>query len=154
MRLFSPEEPQPYQTTRPHPVASGSRSHSSFMNQPEVLTPPADGANRQIREISLHEFTSIPRTERPVLIDVREASEWQTGHAEGALHLSRGSIEQHIHELAPDPATFIICYCSGGNRSALAAESLQKLGYTHVGSLSGGFKAWKEAGEHVTYPEA
>ncbi|RYD83528.1 MAG: sulfurtransferase [Verrucomicrobiaceae bacterium] len=124
------------------------------MNQHDSSTQLADGAKCQIREISLHEFTSIPRTERPVLIDVREESEWQAGHAEGALHLSRGTIEQHIREIAPDPATSIVCYCSGGNRSALAAESLQTLGYTHVASLSGGFKAWKEAGEHVTYPEA
>ena len=76
---------------------------------------------------------------------MREAEEFQKGHAAGATPLSRGVLELKIEQAVPDPATPIICYCGGGSRSALAAESLQKMGYTNVASMSGGFKGWKLA---------
>ena len=63
-----------------------------------------------------------------------------------AVHLSRGILELRIEQVIPDASTPLICYCGGGSRSALAADSLQKMGYTNVASLAGGFKAWKEAG--------
>jgi rhodanese-related sulfurtransferase len=81
-----------------------------------------------------------------VLIDVRESEEFANGHAEGAIHLSRGVLELRIEETVSDPATAVVCYCGGGSRSALAADNLQKMGYTNVASLAGGFKAWKQAG--------
>ena len=81
-----------------------------------------------------------------MLIDVREESDWQEDHAQGAKHLSRGVIELEIEEQIPDPKTPIICYCGGGSRSALVAESLQKMGYENVRSMAGGLRAWKEAG--------
>ena len=81
-----------------------------------------------------------------MLIDVREAEDWQEGHAPGAIHVSRGTIELEIEEKAPALDTPIICHCGGGSRSALVAESLQKMGYTNVRSMAGGFKAWKQAG--------
>jgi rhodanese-related sulfurtransferase len=80
-----------------------------------------------------------------LLIDVRESEEFAKEHATGAIPMSRGTIELKIEAQAPDVATPIICYCGGGSRSALAAESLQRMGYTKVSSLSGGFKAWKDA---------
>jgi rhodanese-related sulfurtransferase len=81
-----------------------------------------------------------------MLIDVREADEFATEHAAGAVHISKGALEMKIEQQAPDAATPIILYCGGGNRSALAAENLQRMGYTHVASMSGGFKAWKDKG--------
>jgi phage shock protein E len=81
-----------------------------------------------------------------LLIDVRELEDWQQGHAPAAIHMPRGTVELDIEEKAPALDTPIICHCGGGSRSALVAESLQKMGYTNVKSLAGGFKAWKQAG--------
>ena len=86
------------------------------------------------------------QSEGAVLIDVREGDEFAKGHAKGAIHLSKGVVELRIEETVPDVATPIICYCGGGSRSALAADNLQKMGYTNVASMAGGFKAWKDAG--------
>jgi phage shock protein E len=81
-----------------------------------------------------------------LLIDTREAEEFAKEHVEGAIHLSKGVIELKIEPTVPDTSTPIICYCGGGYRSALAVDNLQKMGYTNVQSLAGGFKAWKGAG--------
>ena len=78
--------------------------------------------------------------------DVRSAEDWQAGHARGARHLERGAVELEIEEQIPDLDQRIICYCGGGSRSALVAESLQMMGYRNVRSLAGGFRAWQEAG--------
>ena len=80
------------------------------------------------------------------LIDVREESDWHAGRAAGAKHLSKGIIELEIEEQVPNLDQPIICYCGGGSRSALVADSLQKMGYTNVKSMTGGLGAWKEAG--------
>lgn len=81
-----------------------------------------------------------------VLIDVREDNEFEAGHARGARHIGRGIIERDIIEAFPDKSTELILYCGGGYRSALAADMLQKMGYTNVLSMDGGWKAWKESG--------
>lgn len=81
-----------------------------------------------------------------ILLDVREESEWQTGHLPGAQHLGKGIIERDIEERFPDPDAEMVLYCGGGYRSALAADALQKMGYTNVISMDGGFRGWKEAG--------
>lgn len=81
-----------------------------------------------------------------VLIDTREESEWANGHLPRALHLGKGIIERDIEATVPDVNTEIILYCGGGFRSALAADNLQKMGYTNVSSMDGGFRGWKEAG--------
>lgn len=83
--------------------------------------------------------------ERFHLIDVREESEWAAGHVAGATHLSKGVIERDIDRMIPDTNAKIILYCGGGYRSALAADSIQKMGYTNVESMDGGFRAWAEA---------
>lgn len=80
------------------------------------------------------------------LIDVREDNEWERGHADGAEHFGRGIIERDIETAAPDHDAELILYCGGGYRSALAADNLQRMGYTNVYSLAGGWKAWKDAG--------
>ena len=102
-------------------------------------------AKTNITEISPNEAASKVKGGEGVIIDVREKDEWEEGHVPGAIHLSRGTIELEIEEKVPDLNTTGICHCGGG-RSALAAESLQKMGYKNVRSMAGGFKAWKEAG--------
>ncbi len=81
-----------------------------------------------------------------VLIDVRERDEWERGHLPGAVHLSRGVLERDVEEAVPDPDTPVVLYCGGGYRSALAAASLQEMGYTDVASMDGGWRAWTGAG--------
>ena len=78
------------------------------------------------------------------LIDVREDNEWESGYAKGATHIGRGVIERDIIHKFPDKDQELILYCGGGYRSALAADNLQKMGYTKVLSMTGGWTAWKE----------
>jgi rhodanese-related sulfurtransferase len=107
-------------------------------------------AKRRIRELSVPE-TQKRTAENPAakLIDVREDTEWQTGHAAGAVHLGKGIIERDIEEKVPDKTTEMILYCGGGYRSALAADVLQRMGYANVFSMAGGWKAWKESGGKI-----
>lgn len=79
------------------------------------------------------------------LVDVREESEWNACHVRGAEHLGKGIIERDIEKTVPDKAAEIILYCGGGYRAALAADALQKMGYTNVASVAGGWRAWLEA---------
>ncbi|HEV2351890.1 MAG TPA: rhodanese-like domain-containing protein [Terriglobia bacterium] len=81
-----------------------------------------------------------------LLVDCREESEWARGHLPGAIHLSKGIIERDIERAVPDTGAQIIIYCGGGFRSALAADNLQKMGYTDVISMDGGWRGWTEAG--------
>jgi phage shock protein E len=104
-----------------------------------------DDAKTRVREVSVSEAAD-QQWEGAVLIDVREGDEFAKQHAKGAIHLSKGVVELRIEETVPDVATPIICYCGGGSRSALAADNLQKMGYTKVASMAGGFKAWQNAG--------
>lgn len=83
-----------------------------------------------------------------VLIDVREDREWNLGHAAGAVHMSRGTLESKIDAVVPRGAT-VVLYCASGNRSALAAESLTAMGYTSVASMAGGFRGWVDADGEV-----
>jgi rhodanese-related sulfurtransferase len=84
--------------------------------------------------------------EKFLLIDVREDNEWAKGHLPGAVHLGKGIIERDIEQRVPDTSAKLILYCGGGFRSALAAENLQKMGYTNVESMDGGWKGWLDAG--------
>lgn len=80
-----------------------------------------------------------------VLVDTREESEWNAAHAAGAIHLGKGVIERDIESAIPDTGRKIVLYCGGGYRSALAADTLQNMGYTNVFSLAGGWRAWNAA---------
>jgi rhodanese-related sulfurtransferase len=84
-----------------------------------------------------------------VIVDVREDTEWEAGRLPGALHLGRGVIERDIEAAIPDPTTRIVLYCGGGFRSALAADNLQRMGYSNVWSLAGGYKALVAAGREI-----
>lgn len=81
-----------------------------------------------------------------LLVDVREDSEWAKGHLPGAVHMGRGVIERDIETSVPETGTKIVLYCGGGFRSALVADNLQKMGYTNVESMDGGWRGWNEAG--------
>jgi len=81
-----------------------------------------------------------------LLVDVREDNEWAKGHLPGAVHMGRGVIERDIETRMTETATKMILYCSGGFRSALVADNLQKMGYTDVESMDGGWRGWTEAG--------
>jgi rhodanese-related sulfurtransferase len=109
-----------------------------------------DEAKRRIHEISVEATQErLAAGEGARLIDVREGHEWEAGHAAGAEHLSKGIIERDIEQAVPDFGTELILYCGGGFRSALAAETLQRMGYYDVSSMAGGWKAWQEAGAPV-----
>ncbi len=84
--------------------------------------------------------------ERFTLVDVREESEFAAGHVPGAVHIGKGVIERDIEAKVPDPATELVLYCGGGFRSALAADALQKMGYTNVVSMDGGWRDWTQKG--------
>ena len=101
-------------------------------------------AKSRIKQTNIHEYQKMPKGGH-VLIDVREDHEWAAGHAAGAIHLSKGTIERDIETKVPDKSTKMVLYCGGGFRSALVADALQKMGYTGAISLDGGWRAWNDA---------
>ena len=110
----------------------------------------SDSIRPQIKEVSIDEAEDLLHAVvPPILIDVRDADEFETGHLPKAKHISKGWIEAKINTVTIDKNTPIILYCGGGNRSALAAFNLHKMGYKYVMSMAGGFKAWKRADKKV-----
>lgn len=105
----------------------------------------AEAAQSRVKEISVEEARAKVES-GAALIDVREDNEYEAGHAEGAKHIGRGVIERDIIGAFPDKDKELILYCGGGYRSALAADNLQKMGYTNVLSMAGGWTAWTEKG--------
>lgn len=106
-----------------------------------------DDAKSRVREVTVEETRKRLDTASGVrLIDVREDNEWQAEHAAGAEHLGKGIIERDIETAVPDKHAELILYCGGGYRSALVADTLQRMGYENVYSMAGGWKAWKDAG--------
>jgi rhodanese-related sulfurtransferase len=104
----------------------------------------------RVREVTAEELRRKQAAgDRMMLIDVREESEWAAGHARGAIHLGKGVIERDIESRVADPSTEIVLYCGGGFRSALAGDALQKMGYTNVWSLAGGWRDYQQAGMPV-----
>lgn len=104
-------------------------------------------AKTRVRETDVPAVLArMKKGEKLTLVDVREESEWAAGHAAGAMHLGKGVIERDAEQALPDKGAEIILYCGGGFRSALAADNLQKMGYTNVLSMDGGWRAWTEAG--------
>ena len=106
-----------------------------------------------IQEITIDDLVKMKESKKPFyLIDVREDSEWQRGFIPGATHLSKNILELHIEKLNDDPKAEMVLYCGGGTRSALAAESLNAMGYQNVKSLKGGLGAWQTQGLAVEVP--
>ena len=106
-----------------------------------------DDAKSRVRQIDIEGYKQMVAAQAPnVLVDTREDREWADGHVAGAVHLSKGIIERDIETKYPDKTTDLVLYCGGGFRSALAADNLQRMGYTKVISLDGGWRALKESG--------
>jgi len=104
-------------------------------------------AKKNVKELTVSDVAEkFKRGEKFIFIDVREDDEWKAGYAEGAIHLGKGVIECFIESEIPQKDSELVLYCGGGFRSALAAEALQKMGYTHVASMDGGIKGWRAAG--------
>jgi rhodanese-related sulfurtransferase len=104
-------------------------------------------AKQRIKQETFRETKKrMDNGEKIILVDTREDAEWARGHIPEAIHLGRGIIERDIEKTIPDKATPIVLYCGGGFRSALAADSLQKMGYRNVISMDGGWRGWTEAG--------
>ncbi len=115
-------------------------------HSPGFLALVAD-ARRRIREVAVADIERMRAAGAPVeLIDVREEEEWRRGHLPGARHLCKGIIERDIEQAVPDHDAHLVLYCGGGFRSALAADALQKMGYTRAESMDGGWRAWTAAG--------
>jgi len=106
-------------------------------------------AKSRVKQVDIQQYRKLPR-EGHVLIDVREDNEWAAGHAVGAIHLGKGIIERDIESKVPDKSASIVLYCGGGFRSALAADNLQKMGYTNVISMDGGIRDWRGKGYPLT----
>lgn len=107
-------------------------------------------AKTRIQEVTPQEVeAALAEGEPLVLLDVREPNEYLEGHLPGAVLVPRGVLEMGAPQAAPDPAARVIAYCAGGMRSALAADTLQEMGYTNVASMSGGFRTWLQAGLKV-----
>jgi rhodanese-related sulfurtransferase len=106
-----------------------------------------DDARQRVRECSAADVQSrLTRGESFHFVDVREDHEWLADHATGARHIGRGILERDVEELIPDKDADIVLYCGGGYRSALAADNLRRMGYTHVQSMAGGIRGWRDAG--------
>src|ERR1051326_991881 len=114
-------------------------------NHPPRFLKIVDDAKTRIRETTVDAVKSkLDRGEKFVLVDVREESEFAKDHLPGAIHLGKGVIERDIEAKVPDTNTPLVLYCGGGFRSALAADNLQKMGYTNVISMDGGIGVWRE----------
>ncbi|HEY1375517.1 MAG TPA: rhodanese-like domain-containing protein [Gemmataceae bacterium] len=107
-------------------------------------------AKARVKECTVPDVKArLDRGERLNLLDVREESEYAAGHIPGAVHLGKGIIERDVEGKYPDKSSELLLYCGGGFRSALAADNLQKMGYTNVISVDGGMRGWRQGG----YPE-
>lgn len=105
-----------------------------------------EDAQKRVKELDVEEvIEGLKNGQFHYLIDVRDAHEYAAGHIPKATHLSKGWCEAKIHDVVEDTNATIVLYCGGGNRSILAGDNLQKMGYTNIYSMKGGYKAWVEA---------
>jgi rhodanese-related sulfurtransferase len=122
----------------------------AHQHPPRFLKIVADARSR-IRETNVDEVKArLDRHERFLLVDVREESEFAMDHLPGAIHIGKGIIERDIERKVPDLDSPLVLYCGGGFRSALAADNLQKMGYTNVISMDGGIRGWREKNYPLT----
>lgn len=115
------------------------------MKHSEAFVSLVDEVKTRIKEISAEDVLAKQANKEPFhFIDVREDHEWVEGHASGAIHMGRGIIERDIEKVIPKKTDLVVLYCGGGFRSALAADNVQKMGYTNVLSMAGGMRLWRE----------
>lgn len=120
-------------------------------NHPPRFLKIVEDAKTRIRETTVDEIKArLDRGDKFTLVDVREDSEFAKDHLPGAIHMGKGVIERDVEQKVPDLNTELILYCGGGFRSALAADNLQKMGYTNVISMDGGIRGWREKGYPLT----
>jgi rhodanese-related sulfurtransferase len=113
-----------------------------------------EDAKSRIQEADFRDIKRrLDTRDKITLVDVREESEWAQGHLPGAVHLGKGVIERDVEQAFPDKDVPLVLYCGGGYRSALAADNLQKMGYTNVISMDGGWRGWTDAGFPVEKPD-
>jgi rhodanese-related sulfurtransferase len=118
-----------------------------FKSEQEYARAVAD-AKARVKEVTPDEALDIKERGDAVFLDVREPNEWNLFHIPGALHVPLGEVEQRVAESVP-PDRAVVIYCARGNRSALAADAMQRMGYTDVTSMSGGIRGWVDAGGDV-----
>lgn len=112
-------------------------------------------AKSRVKELTIDKFvTRLQGGEQFIVLDTREDHEWAQGHLPGAHHMSKGTIERDIEAAIPQKDAPIVCYCGGGFRSVLVIDNLQKMGYTNMLSLDGGWRGWNERGLPLAVPEA
>jgi len=110
-----------------------------------------EDAKTRVRETSVDEIKArLDRGEKFQLVDVREESEYAKDHLPGAIHMGKGVIERDVETKVPNLNAVLVLYCGGGFRSALAADNLQKMGYTNVLSMNGGIRDWRNKGYPLT----
>lgn len=115
------------------------------MKHSEAFVKLVDDAKTRVREIQPEEVLEKQKSgELFHFVDVREDREWNEGRAKGAMHMGRGVIERDVEKNIPNKDELVILYCGGGFRSALAADNIQKMGYTNVLSMAGGMRLWRE----------
>lgn len=120
------------------------------MKHSEAFVRLVDDAKTRVKEISPEDVLEKQKNgESFFFVDVREDREWNDGHAKGAMHMGRGVIERDIEKNIPSKSDLVVLYCGGGFRSALAADNIQKMGYSNVLSMAGGMRLWRER----NYPE-
>jgi len=116
-------------------------------NHPPRFLKIVEDAKTRVRETTVDVIKSrLDRGEKFTLVDVREESEFAKDHLPGAIHMGKGVIERDVEQRVPDLKTELVLYCGGGFRSALAADNLQKMGYTNVLSMDGGIRDWRGKG--------
>lgn len=121
-----------------------------MQHSPEFLKLVQD-AKQRVKETNVADVKRrLDAGAKMLLVDVREDNEWERGHLPGAVHMGRGVIERDIEKSVPDTKTKIVLYCGGGFRSALVADNLQRMGYSNVESMDGGWRGWTEAGLPTT----
>ena len=129
-----------------HGVISKSKGENKMHHAAGFLKL-VEESKKRVKETNVQEEKlKMDAGEKVLLVDCREESEWARGHLPGAIHLGKGVIERDIEKTVPDTTAPIIIYCGGGFRSALAADNLQKMGYTNVVSMDGGWRGWTAAG--------
>jgi rhodanese-related sulfurtransferase len=120
-------------------------------NHPPRFLKIVDDARTRVRETSVDDVKArLDRGDKVILVDVREESEFAKDHLPGAIHMGKGVIERDVEQKVPDLNAEMVLYCGGGFRSALAADNLQKMGYTRVISMDGGIRGWREKGYPLT----
>jgi rhodanese-related sulfurtransferase len=133
-----------------HTQTANPESSTAHQHSPRFLEM-VNESRKHIRETNVDEVKAmLDRGEKLILVDVREDSEFAEDHLPGAIHLSKGVIERDIEQKVPDLNDPLVLYCGGGYRSALAADSLQKMGYKNVLSMDGGIRAWRDKGFPLT----